>query len=203
MEGIKEGLIGICLFMIGGRFVLFLQSGKRYQKSTKIVLELSGISLFIALVLSGTGERSMEAYWNRLEQTGEIMQGDAFYGKSMDSSEIEQESTAFQELFMDSIESKTAEEIKSKINNSEIGEKYTVYQAFWEEKILYVTLSLKEDCENRNEIKRIVPVENVSIDVNGTCQNQNSISDIQESQLKEEIAAVLEMDQCNLEVVLQ
>ena len=203
MEGLKEGLIGICLFMIGGHFVLFLQSGKRYQKITKIVLELSGICLFVVLVFGNLGERRIEEYWNRLEQTLEKIQGDELNEKSMNISEIEKDSDAFQELLMDSVENKLVQEVKSKINNSKIGEEYTVNQVFLEDGILNVALVSKENSGNMNETENTMPVEKVSIEVNITCQNQDSISDKEKCQLKEEIAEVLEMEQRNLEVILQ
>lgn len=219
MENLKEGLIEICLFMIGGHFILLLQSGKRYYKITQIVLELSCISLFIILLFSNWEAGNIEEYWNTLEQTTKDMENDVFDEKSLCFHEIEKDGDAFQALLMDSAENELAVEIKSKINNSEIGGDYTVKQVFLEDELLNVTLVPKENSEKMDEMiekkemesgdetemdrKNIVSIEKVIVDVNFICQKQKSVSDKEKSQLEEDIAKVLEMDRRNLEVTLQ
>lgn len=209
MENLKEGLIGICLFMIGGHFVLLLQSGKQYQKITKIVLELSCVSLFIILVFRNWKAGNAEEYWNTLEQTTGDMEKNVFDEKDLYFYEVEENSDTFSDLLMDSAENELSKEIKSKINNSKIGEGYEVKQVVLEDELLYVTLGPKEYCEKMDEMERIVSIEKVSVDVNINCQKQKSVSDQEKSQpeeksqLEEEIAKVLEMDRRNLEVTLQ
>ena len=209
MENLKEGLIGICLFMIGGHFVLLLQSGKQYQKITKIVLELSCVSLFIILVFRNWKAGNAEEYWNTLEQTTGNMEKNVFDEKDLYFYEVEENSDTFSDLLMDSAENELSKEIKSKINNSKIGEGYEVKQVVLEDELLHVTLEPKEYCEKMDEMERIVSIEKVSVDVNINCQKQKSVSDQEKSQpeeksqLEEEIAKVLEMDRRNLEVTLQ
>ena len=209
MENLKEGLIGICLFMIGGHFVLLLQSGKQYQKITKIVLELSCVSLFIILVFRNWKAGNAEEYWNTLEQTTGNMEKNVFDEKDLYFYEVEENSDTFRDLLMDSAENELSKEIKSKINNSKIGEGYEVKQVVLEDELLHVTLGPKEYCEKMDEMERIVSIEKVSVDVNINCQKQKSVSDQEKSQpeeksqLEEEIAKVLEMDRRNLEVTLQ
>ena len=64
----KEGLIQICLFMLGGQWILFLQCGKRYEKITKIVLELLGISLMITTLGKSIGKMDFTDYLTKLQQ---------------------------------------------------------------------------------------------------------------------------------------
>lgn len=224
-QSLKEGLIQICLFMLGGQWILFLQCGKRYEKITKIVLELLGISLMITTLGKSIGKMDFTDYLTKSQQNVQEFSTSENQKDVMSMYEFQRECDDISQLFSSTLENETTKEIKFKINNSKIGGEYSVYAVSWKENILVLHLTAHENSDDgKSESDVILPVEPVVIEINDVDtddglqgnelqenelkENESQVNGIQinglqEANLREQIADILGMDENCLEVILE
>ena len=196
-QSLKEGLIQICLFMLGGQWILFLQCGKRYEKITKIVLELLGISLMITTLGKSIGKMDFTDYLTKLQQYLHEFSTSENQKDVMSMYEFQRECDDISQLFSSTLENETTKEIKFKINNSKIGGEYSVYAVSWKEYILVLHLTAYENSDDgKSESDVILPVKPVVIEINGVDTddglqgnelqgNESQGNELQENELKE------------------
>lgn len=214
LEQIKE----LCLFLICGQTLLYFQSGKKYEKICRMILELlilAGIVGAILNFLQSAGFRKGE-----MEAAGSAVAGmqrnmEEALSKQLGMEGISGNFLAGEEMEK-LIEKHTTEEIKSSYNNFAMEYGYEIQKIKNEKDKLQVFLidvrkNEKDYEDNSAETDGIKPVEigEISIDRGYSKETEEEMSEKDPEKSEEELtsfrrqfALVLGMEEEKLEVIL-
>lgn len=226
LEQIKE----LCLFMICGQTLLYFQSGKKYEKICRMILELLVLAGIVGMVLNflqsvGLNRGEMEAAGGAVAGMQRSME--EALSKQLASEEF-QESFLSEDVLDSLIEKHTENEIKTRYNKfaeqygfkiERINQENDKLQVFLKEAESAADGASEEDggegkkqfAENPAEI---VEIEQVEIELSERIKNDPDTGDPEENQkmpkageeeleiFRRQLALVFAMEEDKLEVIL-
>lgn len=223
----KESLKELCFFMICGQTLLFFQSGKKYEKICRMILELLilvGIAGMILSFLQSLGFRKGEitAAGGAVENMRHSME-EALNRQlgGTEETDIREDNFLWEESMEELLETYTLEEIKSKYNY--LAERYGAKMEKIERTEEKIRVFLKEektgetdgDMENEEAENERNPAKNTEIEkikigeirigqetAEKEKQQEEDAISFQKEAFREEFARALSIDEENLEVVL-
>lgn len=214
LEQIKE----LCLFMICGQTLLYFQSGKKYEKICRMILELLVLAGIVGMVLELLQSFGLQR--GEMEATGGAVAGMQQSMEEALSRQLGAEEFLSEDVLTGMIERHTENEIKSRYNYfanqygleidrvEQRGDKLQVFLKATEEK----TQSKEESsAENPAKIDEIKPVEIGEIDLGDGPEEdpageeragRGRIGEEELETFRRQLALVFAMEEEKLEVIL-